>query len=291
MYNLLISADDNAWESPFYEYEGMRIFEYTPEYYKKEFDLSSAITIKKLIEIPTLFVHEMFVGKSKIGFIKSIKKNYNKHHITLEFVCEISSVKLSHLQPELGIDNRFEISRTHWAIKDIDLIKLLLDKRIITYEQSLFFRNPIPLNKMGFDIAFSFPGEKREMISRIVEEIKARGKYTVFYDRDFVEQLAVPDMDLILMNIYKKQSRLICILISKEYESKKWCQLEWKAVREIINERRDSIMFLRYDETAISGVSSNDGYIDINQYSPEEISIFIQARLRTMEDEQNERKH
>jgi hypothetical protein len=144
----------------------------------------------------------------------------------------------------------------------------------------------MPLNKINFDIAFSFPGEKREIISRIVEEIKTRGEYTVFYDRDFVEQLAMPDMDLILMNVYKNQSRLICVLISKEYESKKWCQLEWKAIREIISEKKDSIMLLRCDEITIPGISSNDGYIDINQYSPKDIYLFIQSRLRTVESEQ-----
>lgn len=281
MYNLLVSADEKAWKNSSYEYERERVFKYTPEYFVNEFNSFSAI--KKLIEIPTLFIHEMFVGKSKIGFIKSIKKNFNKYHITLEFVCEISSRKLSRLQSELKIDNNFEKSHTHWAIKDVDLISLFLEKGLISVEQSLFFRKPKALPEIKFDVAFSFPGEKREIILKIIEELKTKGKYSIFYDRDFVEQLAMPDMDIILMDIYKKQSRLICILLSEEYKNKKWCQLEWKAVREIIDEKRNSIMFLRCDKTTIPGVSPNDGYIDVNQYTPEEISVFIQSRLKVMQ--------
>jgi hypothetical protein len=45
-------------------------------------------------------------------------------------------------------------------------------------------------------------------------------------------------------------------------------------------------MFLRYDNTTIPGVSSNDGYIDVNQYSPEEISNFIEARLSRIKVEE-----
>jgi hypothetical protein len=280
MYNLLVSADEEAWKYPDYEYDKTRVFEFTPEYFIKEFNFFSN-NIDKLTKIPSLFIHEMFEGKSKVGYIKKIKQNHGKYHITLDFVCDISSEKLSYLESELGFIG-YEISRTHWAVKDVDLISVLLENKILIEEHSLFFRTPTSLPKIKFDIAFSFPGEKRELISKIVNILKEKRIYSIFYDRDFVEQLAMPDMDLLLMNIYKKQSRLICILLSKEYQNKKWCQLEWKAVREIIQERKDAIMFLKYDDSDIPGVSSNDGYIDINQYTLEQISAFIQNRLRTI---------
>lgn len=219
MYNLLVCADERVWESPFYEYEKIRIFEYTPEYLKRELNSFSVTTIKKLASIPSLFVHERFDGKSKIGYIKEIKQNYNKYRITLDFLCEISSKKSSLLQHELDVGN-FEINRTHWAVKDIDLLNLLLKKEIISDEQSSLFRKPDSLPRLKFDVAFSFPREERELILKIVKEIKEKGTYSIFYDKDFVEQLAVPVMDLILMDVYKKQSRLICILLSEEYKKK-----------------------------------------------------------------------
>jgi hypothetical protein len=278
MYNLLVSADKTAWTQSFYEYEHSRIFEHTPEYYCKEFNELNDATIERLIKYPALFVHEMFDGKSKIRFIKTVKKNYSEYHLDLEYYCDVSSKKLEKLQDKLGFE-KSEKSRTHWAVKDIDLIGVLQDGKILTNEQKFYFRILEPLVNFEFDVAFSFPGEKRDIIYPIVEQLKKKG-ITIFYDKDFTEQLAKPNMDLILMDVYKKQSRLIYILLSKEYKNKKWCQLEWKSIREILIERDDNIMFLRYDDTVIPGVSSNDGYIDINQYSSEQIAVFIQKKLR-----------
>jgi hypothetical protein len=281
MYNLFVIADKKAWEYPSCEYDKDRIFEYTPEYFVKEFNSFSPGTIDKLKTVPSLFIHEMFEGKSKVGYIKEIKQNYGSYHLSLDFICEIPSKRLSHLQSELGFKTH-EISRTHWAVKDIDLVSVLKNKKILTFDQPLFSYTHKPLPDMKFDIAFSFPGEKRELISEIVDILKRTDNYTIFYDKDFTEQLAMPEMDLILMDVYKKQSQLICILLSKEYQNKKWCQLEWKSVREIITDKKDSIMFLRCDNAFVSGVSPNDGYIDINEYSPEEIAVFIRNRLKAI---------
>ena len=64
---------------------------------------------------------------------------------------------------------------------------------------------------------------------------------------------------------------------------KKWCRLEWRAIREIIDERnQDNIMLLRFESLELPGLSSNDGYVDINQKPPEETANLIIKRLKRL---------
>ena len=71
------------------------------------------------------------------------------------------------------------------------------------------------------------------------------------------------------------------MFVSAEYEAKQWCGLEWRAIRDIIKQRRDEdIMPLRFDDTEISGLFSVDGYIDLRERDPEEVADIIFDRLK-----------
>lgn len=138
---------------------------------------------------------------------------------------------------------------------------------------------------MIFDVSFSFPGEKRSDVLTVLNKLKEKHpNYCIFYDDDYTSQLAIPNLDIVLHKIYSKQSRLLCVFLCKEYEKKEWCRLEWKAIRSIINSRKeDQIMYLRFDDATISGVFSNDGYIDIKKYSIDRIVQFINERVLLLE--------
>jgi hypothetical protein len=146
--------------------------------------------------------------------------------------------------------------------------------------QDLSERTLMPLSEIQFDVAFSFPGEQRDVVQQIVDKLKKAKRHAIFYDKDFTEDLAVIDMDLRLTNVYKKQSKLVCVFICKKYEEKRWCGLEWRAIREIIDERKgDNIMLMRMDDTEIPRISINDGYIDMREYTTDEIIGFIERRI------------
>jgi hypothetical protein len=54
-----------------------------------------------------------------------------------------------------------------------------------------------------------------------------------------------------------------------DYEKKDWCQLEWRAIRDLIKRRQDDdIMPMRFDDTHIAGLFDIDGYLDLNSQSP-----------------------
>ena len=286
MYNLLISSKDGIWEKLIYEYEQIRIFEYTPDHIKLKYNTLDEKNSELLKEYPTLFLYEGFRGIAKIGFITSIQKTNQTIRIKFSFINGISGFEaeiLNKLKLELNITD-WEVNRTHWAVKDEDLINILYRNGILTRNQVDMFRKPKKIQEINFDVAFSFPGEKRTEIVSIVNAFKNNfPEYTIFYDEDFTAQLAIPNLDIILQEIYSKQSKLICVFLCEEYEKKEWCRLEWKAIRQILNTKDSKqIMYFRFDQTSIPGVFKNDGYIELSKFTPEKISIFINERIQTI---------
>ncbi|HKQ09262.1 MAG TPA: TIR domain-containing protein [Blastocatellia bacterium] len=137
------------------------------------------------------------------------------------------------------------------------------------------------LTKKRFKVALSFPGEKRRYVSKIAKGLVERlGPTSIFYDKYFEAELAKPNLDLTLQKIYHEDSELIVIFICKEYEQKDWCGLEWRAIRDVIKNRRDKdIMPMRFDDTKIPGLFSIDGYIDLRKRSANETVDLICQRL------------
>ncbi len=140
-----------------------------------------------------------------------------------------------------------------------------------------------PTNKR-FKVALSFPGEKRRYVSKIAKGLTDRlGQNSIFYDKYFEAELAKPNLDLTLQKIYHEDSELIVIFICREYEQKDWCGLEWRAIRDIIKDRRDKdIMPMRFDDAKIPGLFSIDGYIDLRKRSANETVDLICQRLGEM---------
>ena len=129
-------------------------------------------------------------------------------------------------------------------------------------------------------MALSFPGEVRERAAGIADILAAAlGKERTFYDKWYAAELARPDLDLYLQNIYKSESDLLVILLCAEYEAKDWCGLEWRVVREFIKNREaERIMLLRLDEAPIAGLLSVDGYLNIASLSDQETADAILSR-------------
>ncbi len=89
---------------------------------------------------------------------------------------------------------------------------------------------------MRFAIALSFPGDVRpraEAIAlRLADEL---GRNRVFYDRFHEAELTQMNLDVHLQAIYHDHSELIVVFLCKDYETKEWCGLEWRAIRDLIN--------------------------------------------------------
>lgn len=131
-----------------------------------------------------------------------------------------------------------------------------------------------------FEVALSFAGENRAYVSQVASVIKEKlGEDRVFYDEDYQAQLARPNLDTLLQGIYLN-AELVVVFLCEQYAKKEWCGLEWRAIREIIKQKRDDkVMFMRFDDGDVPGTFSIDGNIDLRTLTPTAAAIHIFNRV------------
>lgn len=150
-------------------------------------------------------------------------------------------------------------------------------------EQRLLMEEAVTDHPRRFRVALSFPGEARADVVKPVADalVDTFGFSEVFYDRHFEAELARPNLDTYLQNIYRTDSDLLVIFLGADYQSKDWCGLEWRAIRDIIKERDDDrVMMMRLDNGVVDGTFGIDGYIDVNGRGARELADLVVQRHR-----------
>jgi hypothetical protein len=294
MFNLLVTADENAWEGAPYTFAMTRcIREYTDDAITARYGALDADSIDALIRLPAIFAYEEPVGKApKFGRLTQVSRRANRLEVRVDY--ELVALPRFLTNEELwamGIEldlGRWESSRSHWAVKDVDLVRELIPRGIILPPQ--FASPPGPLAAPAridvtthvFDVSFSFPGEYRDVVEAVAKEAAALlGSHACFYDMNYQAQLARPSLDLLLQDIYARRSKLLVMFIGTDYQRKAWPNLEWNAIRAVMMTARANgrIMYVRMDDGEVEGVFPQDGYIDARRFSPAQIAAFIAERV------------
>jgi len=137
MYQLLMTGY-RGWTGTRGTMSRSRTFEYTTAELMTRFKpggISGTLDVNAVRSLPTLFAGETCGDEPqyvRLGNITSVTNAGNDYQ--LEFVYDadvppITNARLFELAPELGIES-FEFSRMHWAIKDVDLYRVLLKSGI-----------------------------------------------------------------------------------------------------------------------------------------------------------------
>lgn len=147
-----------------------------------------------------------------------------------------------------------------------------------------------PSERRRFDIALSFPGDHRAIVEEIANNLATTfSEDRVLYDKYHDAELARPDLDVYLPNLYRTESELLVIFLCAEYPTKRWCRLEWRYIKQLISTvNAGRIMFLSIgDPGDLSqiGILSGDGYINIDSLSPQKVADKIRKRLNINEGE------
>lgn len=130
-----------------------------------------------------------------------------------------------------------------------------------------------------FAVALSFPGEWRPRVEAIAAALaQGVGRARVLYDCYHEAEFARPNLDLHLQRLYHDETELNVVFLCKEYTEKEWCGLEWRAIRDLIKQRREDIMLLRFDDATVAGVYGIDGYIDIKDRAAQDVATSILER-------------
>lgn len=141
-------------------------------------------------------------------------------------------------------------------------------------------------SKKRFRIALSFPGERRDFVSSVAGLLAdGVGRESVLYDRFHEHEFTGQDVDVHLQGLYRDQSELIVVFLSADYELKPWCGLEWRAIRDLLNDttldNKPSIMLIRFDDSNLPGLfKTTTGYVEVEERGPEEIATVIMERLK-----------
>jgi hypothetical protein len=284
VYNLLVTSNVGAWDVSAYEFDRERFTEHTTGTLRERFKKLTAGKIEELKSFPALFCYEGQKETVRVGYIRRIKERGKTLLIEYEFdegIEPFNFTDIADYKIQLDI-GQWEMNRTHWAVKDEDLFEVLASAGVASTNLVSHGNQPGRVEEIRFKVALSFPGENREYVAKVAEELKKRiGPGTVFYDKDFTAQLARPNLDTLLQKIYLSNSDLVVVFLSSDYERKQWCGIEWRAIRNIIKNKSDhALMFARFDDTVIAGSFSIDGYVDLREYTPVEAARFIVERVR-----------
>ena len=128
MYNLLVTAEDGAWDKPHYVYDLTPYLEYTDDKLRARLKSLDESARAALMKPPALFAYETPVGApARVGRITAIHKNGREVRVSFTLDRQVAPIEpevIEALVWELEISG-WEMSRTHWAVKDADLLGVL----------------------------------------------------------------------------------------------------------------------------------------------------------------------
>jgi hypothetical protein len=141
MYNMLMTANGGDWNNPTWVLSTDRFLEHTNEAIASRYRSMSDSVVEELKSLPTLFTYEKFVGEpARVGQITEIQRRARELKITLALdptVPPIQPPVLEKLYNDLDIEPKAEVHRTHWAVKEVDLVRVLKSAGIVTAERLL----------------------------------------------------------------------------------------------------------------------------------------------------------
>lgn len=138
MYNFLVTSWVGAWDRGAHEFDRDRCVrdrEYTATAIAARLGTFDAAAIEQLLSLPALFAyegrHEMRVGR-----LRRISDRGSKIYIEFDFLADIKPIPFEQidalkLRLDIAVD-RSEMSRTHWAVKDENLLRILGEAGLVT---------------------------------------------------------------------------------------------------------------------------------------------------------------
>lgn len=128
MFNLLMQGV--PWDEDRDTVSTSRVFEYTDEDVAAGFKEGDKIQLEKMLRLPCIFMQEGVDDQlARVGSI--IRARLVGSDIAIEYTYDLSIPPLLNStifasKLDFDITHDFEFSRTHWAVKDVDLYRVLI---------------------------------------------------------------------------------------------------------------------------------------------------------------------
>lgn len=269
MFSLIVSGDKTAWET-----DGVMRIDKTrfKEHSDTEADaisLADPATLKLLEKTPTLLMYELHGDDPhgdvvRVGTVRNVQPS--RSDVLFEFVehGRLTTAMIEEFAGRLGI-GRFELNRTHWAIKNGRIPSALLDRVV-----------PTPAK---YDVVLSYAGEDRVYVEEVASALKA-SDVRVFYDR--YEEASLWGKDLVehFDSVYRNDGRYCLMFISKAYAEKMWTRHERRsALARGLESKREYVLPARFDDAKVEGLRPTTAYIDLRRVAPDELTRLVLQKL------------
>lgn len=138
MYHFFVTARSGAWDNGFYLYDRSRFLEYTNDKIAEAFSTLTESHMQTLLSWPCLFAYEGDEEDVRIGTLRSIKEQGRSLRIEFDLSSDIAPIPYANIKPIAPLlDIReWEMSRTHWAIKDEDLFARLRERGLLAADEA-----------------------------------------------------------------------------------------------------------------------------------------------------------
>ena len=128
-YNLLMSGNEEAWTGTSWAMDYSRVFEHTHDDVKRPFAALDDTALAALMSLPTIFAYEKYLrAPARVGRITELTRRQSEFGFTFSFDPTVSPIPydtFTGLLRDLDIDPKWEINRSHWAVKNVDLARVL----------------------------------------------------------------------------------------------------------------------------------------------------------------------
>jgi len=133
MFNFLVTSQLKAWQKIGYEYERSRFLEYTDDEIASRFQELKDRQIGALLKLPCLFAYEGQSQPMRLGRLTKVRPRGQMLYIEFAIDPDVPPIPFKKIGLlKAGLDIRdWELSRTHWAIKDENLLDVLTEHRLI----------------------------------------------------------------------------------------------------------------------------------------------------------------
>ena len=196
MYNLLVSADGQAWGGAPWTIElGRCVREYTDKAITIKFGDLTQEQVRELKRFPCVFAYEASCKKDPVfGVLRDVITRQGEVRIDYDIIPIAPFIKAEDVDGlAFALDiSKWEMNRTHWAVKDVDLAKELHSCGITLPQWARTTAKAVDITKHTFAVALSFPGEVRDYVESVVAELERLiGPNSYFYDNNYVSQLVL----------------------------------------------------------------------------------------------------
>jgi predicted nucleotide-binding protein len=155
MFNVMVTAGDNSWEEGAYVWDRSRILEHTDAPLRDALLPLSPEILEELAKLPTLFMYEQGAeGTPRVGTIKRVQQRGTEFRVIFEFDEDLPGLdpeRIAEIKWDLHLAD-FEFSRTHWAVKEGDLLAILREHALIPPAQTAVTEDPQLMHAPPVDV-------------------------------------------------------------------------------------------------------------------------------------------